>query len=52
MDWTDLPSDRNWLQMRVNTITKLRVLKNSGIFLTARKTISFSRRTLLHRESK
>jgi hypothetical protein len=26
MDWIDLTSDRNWLRMRVNTVTKLRVL--------------------------
>jgi hypothetical protein len=52
MDWIELVQDRKRWQALVNAIMNLRVLQNVGNFLTSRKPVSFSRRTLLHGVSK
>jgi hypothetical protein len=48
MDWTDMTQDGNRWRAVVNAAMNLRLLKNVGNFLTRRKCVSFSGRTLLH----
>jgi hypothetical protein len=52
MDWIDLARNRNRWWALANEVTDFRDPENSGNFLTGWKTISFSRRTLLHGVSK
>jgi hypothetical protein len=51
VDWIYLAQDRNAWQAVVNTVMNHRVLCKAGHFLSSRTTVSFSRRSLLHRVS-
>ena len=47
-DWIDLDRDRNMCRDLVNKVMNLRVPLKAGNYFTTRRTIAFSRRTLLH----
>jgi len=51
MNWIDLAQDRNRWRALVNAVMHLLVHKMRSIFTSGRP-VSFSRRTLLHGESK
>jgi hypothetical protein len=48
VDWIPLAQLRDEWQAHVNTIMALRILQNTGNYLTSRGTINFSRRALSH----
>ena len=52
MDWIELAQDKDRWWALVNAVMNLWVLQNAGNFLSRRKSVSFSRRTLLHGVSK
>jgi len=52
MDWIGLAQDRDRWRTLVNAITNLRVPYNAGNFLISCKSVSLSRRTVLHGVSK
>jgi hypothetical protein len=52
LDWIVLAKDRDRWQALVDAVMNLRVPYNVGNFLTGYKSVSFSRRTLLHGVSK
>jgi hypothetical protein len=49
MDWIDLAQDKDQWRALVNTVMNLRVLYNSGKFLSTRTMGSFSRRAQLRK---
>jgi hypothetical protein len=51
-DWIRMAQDRDRWRALVSEVRNLRVPQNAGNFLTSCKTVSFSRRTLLHGVSK
>jgi hypothetical protein len=48
MDWNDLAQNRDQWRAPVNTVMKLRVPKNAGMFLSNCTVGDFSRRAQLH----
>ena len=52
MDWIGFAQDRDWWRTLVSAVMNLRVPWNARNFLTSRKPVSFSRRTLYHGVSK
>ena len=52
MDWIGLAQDRDRWRTLVSALMNLRILPNTGNFLTSCKPVSFSRRTLHHGVSK
>jgi hypothetical protein len=50
VDWNNLARLRDKQRDLLNTVMKFKVLQNAGDILTASRAVSFSRRTLLHRD--
>ena len=48
VDWIELAQDRDMRRTLVNAVMNIRFPQNVGNFLTSRKSVSFSRSTLLH----
>jgi hypothetical protein len=52
VDWIELSQDRDRWRTLLTAVMNLRFPQNTGNFLTSRKPVGFSRRTMLHGVSK
>jgi hypothetical protein len=52
MDWIDLAEDRDRSRLIVKVVINIMVPQNVGNFLPNKETVSFSRKSVLYKESK